>query len=80
VRDGTSGRPVWRPRAEEEEEQDGRYQHRAGKGDGRLREVEGQQVHGYARLSRRLLARTETLERDMAAAASIGLISQPVNG
>ena len=34
----------------------------------------------YARRSRRLLPSTDTDENDMAAAATIGLSSQPVNG
>jgi hypothetical protein len=58
----------------EEEEKDGRDEGAAAEGHQHLVGVH------HALFSRRLLVSTETLENDIAAAATIGFSSQPVNG
>lgn len=60
--------------AAEEEQQDSRDERAAANGHQHL-----VRVH-HALFNRRLLVSTETLEKDIAAAAIIGLSSQPVKG
>lgn len=60
--------------AAEEEQEDGHNEGAAADGHQHLVGVH------HALFSRRLLVSTETLENDIAAAATIGLSNQPVNG
>ena len=67
-----------RPAGAEEEKEHGEDEDAACERHDDLSAIHGSTPH--ARRRRRLFASTDTLENDIAAAASIGFSSQPVNG